>query len=139
MCIRDRTIILNDMDLSFEDVKHIHVFNKSDIKSPDKKYDISISAKTGKNVKELKEIIYNNLISDKAKTDTLLTSKRQYNAIKSALKHIKDAYSLLVAEDSIELLVEDINRSISFLDSITKKTTKDDVLDAVFSSFCVGK
>ena len=47
--------------------------------------------------------------------------------------------SLLVAEDSIELLVEDINRSISFLDSITKKTTKDDVLDAVFSSFCVGK
>jgi len=135
----DLTIILNDTDLSFEGVKHIHVFNKSDIKSPDKKYDISISAKTGKNVKELKEIIYNNLISDKTKTDTLLTSKRQYNAIKSALKHIKDAYSLLVAEDSIELLVEDINTSISFLDSITKKTTKDDVLDAVFSSFCVGK
>jgi len=135
----DLTIILNDTDLSFEGVKHIHVFNKSDIKSPDKKYDISISAKTGKNVKELKEIIYNNLISNKTKTDTLLTSKRQYNAIKSALKHIKDAYSLLVAEDSIELLVEDINRSISFLDSITKKTTKDDILDAVFSSFCVGK
>ena len=86
-----------------------------------------------------KRQIYNSLISDKTKTDTLLTSKRQYNAIKSALKHIKDAYSLLVAEDSMELLVEDINRSISFLDSITKKTTKDDVLDAVFSSFCVGK
>ena len=135
----DLTIILNDMNLSFEGVKHIHVFNKSDIKSPDKKYDISISAKTGKNVKELKEVIYNNLISNKTKTDTLLTSKRQYNAIKSALKHTKDAYSLLVAEDSMELLVEDINRSISFLDSITKKTTKDDVLDAVFSSFCVGK
>jgi tRNA modification GTPase len=135
----DLTIILNDRGLSFEGVKHIHVFNKSDIKSPDKKYDISISAKTGKNVKELKEVIYNNLISNKTKTDTLLTSKRQYIAIKSALKHIKDAYSLLVAEDSMELLVEDINRSISFLDSITKKTTKDDVLDAVFSSFCVGK
>ena len=135
----DLTIILNDKGLSFEGVKHIHVFNKSDIKSPNKKYDISVSAKTGKNVKKLKEIIYNSLISDKTKTDTLLTSKRQYNAIKSALKHIKDAYSLLVAEDSIELLVEDINRSISFLDSITKKTTKDDVLDAVFSSFCVGK
>ena len=135
----DLTIILNDKGLSFEGVKHIHVFNKSDIKSPNKKYDISVSAKTGKNVKKLKEIIYNSLISDKTKTDTLLTSKRQYNAIKSALKHIKDAYLLLVAEDSIELLVEDINRSISFLDSITKKTTKDDVLDAVFSSFCVGK
>ena len=135
----DLTIILNDRNLSFEGVKHIHVFNKSDIKSPDEKYDISISAKTGKNVKELKEVVYNRLISDKTNTDTLLTSKRQYNAIKSALKHIKDAYSLLIAEDSMELLVEDINRSIGFLDSITKKTTKDDVLDAVFSSFCVGK
>ena len=135
----DLTIILNDRNLYFEGVKHIHVFNKSDIKSPDEKYDISISAKTGKNVKELKEVVYNSLISDKTNTDTLLTSKRQYNAIKSALKHIKDAYSLLIAEDSMELLVEDINRSIGFLDSITKKTTKDDVLDAVFSSFCVGK
>jgi tRNA modification GTPase len=41
--------------------------------------------------------------------------------------------------DSLELVVEDINRSIGFLDSITSKTTKDDILDAVFSSFCVGK
>ena len=135
----DLVIILNDRDLSFGDIKHIHVFNKSDVKRPDKKYDISISAKTGNNVKELKEVIYNSLINYKAQTDTLLISKRQYNAIKGALKHVKDAHSLLLTEDSIELLVEDINRSIGFLDSITEKTTKDDVLDAVFSSFCVGK
>ena len=135
----DLTIILNDRNLSFDGVKQIHVFNKSDIKGPNKKYDISVSAKTGKNVKDLKDVVYNTLISNKVKTDTLLTSKRQYNAIKSALKHLKDAYSLLEAEDSMELVVEDINRSISFLDNITKKTTKDDVLDAVFSSFCVGK
>ena len=58
---------------------------------------------------------------------------------KRQLKHIKEAHLLLLAGDSIELLIEDINRSIGFLDSITEKTTKDDVLDAVFSSFCVGK
>ena len=135
----DLIIILNNRNLSLGGAKHIHVFNKSDIKTPEKKYDISISAKTGKNIKELKEAIYNSLISNKTQTDTLLTSKRQCNAIKGALKHIKDAHSLLLAGDSMELLVEDINRSINFLDSITKKTTKDDVLDAVFSSFCVGK
>jgi len=135
----DLTIILNDRGLTFEGVKYIHIFNKSDIKGPDEKYDISISAKTGKNIKELKEAIYSSLISDKTQNNTLLTSKRQYNAIKNALKHAKDAHALLIAEDSMELLVEDINRSISFLDSITKKTTKDDVLDTVFSSFCVGK
>jgi len=135
----DLAIILNDKNLSFGDVKHVHVFNKSDIKKPNENYDISISAKTGTNIKGLKEVIYNSLISNKAQNDTLLTSKRQYNAIKNALKHIKDSYTLLITGDSMELLVEDINRSIYFLDSITKKTTKDDVLDAVFSSFCVGK
>ena len=135
----DLVIVLNDRGLSFGDIKHIHVFNKSDIKKPDKKYDISISAKTGNNIKELKEVIYNSLINKKAQTNSLIISKRQCNAIKGALKHIKDAHSLLLKEDSIELLVEDINRSIGFLDSITEKTTKDDVLDAVFSSFCVGK
>ena len=83
------TIILNDRNLSFEGVKHIHVFNKSDIKSPDEKYDISISAKTGKNVKDLKDVVYNTLISNKVKTDTLLTSKRQYNAIKKCIKTLK--------------------------------------------------
>jgi tRNA modification GTPase len=60
-------------------------------------------------------------------------------AIKNTLKHLEDAHSLIVVGDSLELVVEDINRSIDFLDSITSKTTKDDVLDAVFSSFCVGK
>ena len=135
----DLVVVLNDRSLSFGDIKHIHVFNKSDIKTPDEKYDISISAKTGDGIKKLKETVYNSLVGNKVQTDTLIISKRQCNAIKGALKHIKEAHLLLLAGDSIELLIEDINRSIGFLDSITEKTTKDDVLDAVFSSFCVGK
>ena len=135
----DLVIVLNDKGLSFGDTKHIHVFNKSDIKTPDEKYDISISAKTGDGIKKLKETVYNSLIGSKIQTDTLIISKRQCNAIKGALKHIKEARMLLLAGDSIELLIEDINRSIGYLDSITEKTTKDDVLDVVFSSFCVGK
>ena len=124
MCIRDR---------------HLRVFNKSDIKKPSGGYNIAVSAKTGDNIDKLKEAIYKSLVNDKTQTDTLLTSKRQCLAVKNSLKHIKDAHSLLTNEDSLELLIEDINRSIHFLDEITSKTTKDDVLDAVFSSFCVGK
>ena len=135
----DLIVVLNDKKLTFKDIKHIHVFNKADIKTQDEKYDVSISAKTGDGVEELKETIYNSLVGNKTQTNTLLISKRQCSAMKNALKHIKDAHLLLLAGDSMELLVEDINRSIGFLDSITEKTTKDDVLDAVFSSFCVGK
>ena len=135
----DLVIVLNDSELVFNDSKHLYVFNKSDIASPDKEYDLSISAKTGDNIQELKKLIYTTLISSEAPADTLLTSKRQYIAIKNTLKHLEDAHALIMTGDSLELVVEDINRSIGFLDSITSKTTKDDILDAVFSSFCVGK
>ncbi len=135
----DLVLVLNDAARSFNKKKHINIFNKSDIKDPDGDYDISISAKTGNNVQELKEIIYKRLINDSSSHETLLTSKRQCVAIEDALKHIKDAHSLLLNGDSLELVVEDIGRSVDFLDSITSKTTKDDILDEVFSSFCVGK
>ena len=135
----DLVIVLNDADRSFGEDKYIHVFNKSDIKTPDGDYDVVISAKTGDNIQKLKEVIYKSLINDDIQHDTFLTSKRQRIAVESALKHIKDALSLLLGGDSLELIVEDINRSIDFLDSITSKTTKDDILDEVFSSFCVGK
>ena len=135
----DLAIVLNDNELVFNDSKHLYVFNKSDIASPEKEYDLYISAKTGDNIQELKKLIYTPLVSSEAPADTLLTSKRQFIAINNTLKHLKEAHSLIVAGDSLELVVEDINRSIGFLDSITSKTTKDDILDAVFSSFCVGK
>ena len=135
----DLVIVLNDAGRSFDEDKYIHVFNKSDIKTPDGDYDIVISAKTGDNIQKLKEAIYKSLINDDKQHDTFLISKRQRIAVESALKHIKDALSLLLGGDSLELIVEDINRSIDFLDSITSKTTKDDILDEVFSSFCVGK
>ena len=113
----DLVIVLNDSELVFNDSKHLYVFNKSDIASPDKEYDLSISAKTGDNIQELKKLIYTTLISSEAPADTLLTSKRQYIAIKNTLKHLEDAHSLIMVGDSLELVVEDINRSIDFLDS----------------------
>ena len=135
----DLVIVLNDKNRTLNEKRHIHVFNKSDIKAPDGKYDVVVSAKTGNNIEKLKEVVYKNLISNKEVSDTVLTSKRQCVATEKALKHIKDSFTLLKEGGSLELVVEDINRSIDFLDSITSKTTKDDVLDAVFSSFCVGK
>jgi tRNA modification GTPase len=45
----------------------------------------------------------------------------------------------LSTETSLELVVEDLNSSIFYLDKITKKTTKEDILSSIFSSFCVGK
>ena len=56
-----------------------------------------------------------------------------------ARKFLKKSLAGLKRGKSLELVVEDLNSSLSFLDNITKKTTKDDILSSIFSSFCVGK
>jgi tRNA modification GTPase len=57
----------------------------------------------------------------------------------SASKHLEKASLLLKNKNSLELVVEDLNLCVKELDKITKKTTRDDILNSVFSSFCVGK
>ena len=118
---------------------HIFVFNKSDIKKTGEKYDIKISAKNGKNVGVLKKMIYKKIVGKLSLGETMLTSKRQSLSVDSCIDSLNSAVLLLKSKESLEIVVEDINSSIKYLDQITEKTTKDDVLSVVFSSFCVGK
>jgi len=137
----DLLILLNQNTQNIQNENSLQVFNKVDVENPlkNKKYDICISAKTGKNIDKLKNLIYKSLINKNITENALLTTKRQHSAVDSCVNQLKSARSLLNEKNSLELVVEDLNRAISFLDNITSKTTKDDVLDAVFSSFCVGK
>ena len=42
-------------------------------------------------------------------------------------------------ETNLELLAHHTKKAIGFFDNLLGKTTADDVLDSVFSGFCVGK
>ena len=119
--------------------KHLYVFNKSDINTTTDNYDIRISAKENKNISKLKDLIYKRLVGDFSLGEVLLTSKRQSRSVLAASKHLKMASVLLKNGDSLELVVEDLNCCIMELDKITNKTSRDDILESVFSSFCVGK
>lgn len=119
--------------------KHLYVFNKSDIKTTTDNYDIHISAKENKNISKLKDLIYKRLVGDFSLGEVLLTSKRQSRSVLAASEHLKMASVLLKNGDSLELVVEDLNCCIMELDKITNKTSRDDILESVFSSFCVGK
>ena len=119
--------------------KYLYVFNKSDINTTTDNYDIHISAKENKNISKLKDLIYKRLVGDFSLGEVLLTSKRQSRSVLAASEHLKMASVLLKNSDSLELVVEDLNCCIMELDKITNKTSRDDILESVFSSFCVGK
>jgi tRNA modification GTPase len=125
--------------LSSENVNVVYVFNKKDIRSGGKKYDISISALKNKNISKLKELILQRVSSEFSDIGFIVTSERQVSCLKKTTHHLLIAKKSLQKFPQLELVVEDLNFALSFLDEITKKTTKDDVLDSVFSSFCVGK
>jgi len=125
--------------LSSENNNVIYVFNKQDIKGERKEYDVSISALKGTNISKLKELLLKKISSDFSDFNFIVTSERQSSCLEGSLKTLSVAKKSLKKSPELELVVEDLNSSLSFLDEITNKTTKDDILNSVFSSFCVGK
>ena len=121
----DLVILLNHNNQNSQNKNSLQVFNKIDVENPNKnkKYDICISAKTGKNIAELKTLIYKSLINKNITENVLLTTKRQYSAVNSCANQLKSACALLGEKNSLELVVEDLNSAIDFLDYITSKTT----------------
>ena len=125
--------------LQSENDNVIYVHNKKDLGRGGKEYDVSISALTGENVNSLKKLILKRISSDFSDFGFIITSQRQNSCLVSTKKQLVTARTSLINSCGLELVVEDLNLALFSLDGITNKTTKDDVLNAVFSSFCVGK
>lgn len=119
------------------DKKIIFVLNKSDLGC---KFDlnikgISISAKDDATLlkKELEDYLDSQDISD-----IMLSSNRQILACQNANNAIKRSLDLL-NESQLELFAYELNLVIKEIGSITKPVENSDLLDAMFSNFCLGK
>lgn len=71
------------------------------------------------------------------RTDPVLTRARHRQSLKSARDEI--AAFLTGSPDAIELRAEDIRRAAHAIGRITGRVDVEDVLDQVFSRFCIGK
>ncbi len=100
-----------------------------------------ISAKYGDGIPELKEKIYS-LASDSGEymaSDIILTNLRHKNALEKAAKLLAAAKDNISRETSPELAAFDIRDALDCLGDIAGETTTEDVLDRIFSNFCIGK
>ena len=68
----------------------------------------------------------------------MLTATYQINAVISAKEAILRAKNLL-NENELELFAYEINSAISEISSITRPFERTEILDEMFSSFCLGK
>lgn len=118
--------------------KHIKVANKGDILKYPRKADILIEAKNGVGVQELVGMIEEKLELKKKLKSPVLTRERQIFAVGEALRAVESAIEALNFA-TLDCIVVDIKSAYSALASLTGEDVAENVVDEIFSKFCVGK
>lgn len=129
-----------------EDCRAIWVRSKSDIGGPDFASElgleglISISAKTGEGLTELRDAICAGARQDLLAADGLLvTNQRHQQALLRAAEDLRRFLDGLSTALPTDLLAEDLRSATAALGTIFGEVTPDDVLGEVFGRFCIGK
>ena len=97
------------------------------------------SALTGEGIAELRERILALATGGAASEPGMLTSLRHHQAITTTLAALGDAAQANANAIPHEMILLDLYRGLWALDSLTGQTTSDDILNLIFSTFCIGK
>ena len=135
---------LNNYDHLIKDKKSIKVLSKSDIidyKNTSKKK-LKISSKTGKNIDclltELSTEI-KNIVGTNNKNIESLINKRHYALLVESKQHILRAISELKNNSTHDILAEILHEFLGVFNNISSPTSRNDIINNIFSNFCVGK
>lgn len=101
---------------------------------------IFVSAKEKINIdllkKRLSEIIFDKKINSQG---IIVSNVRHYEALTKALDAINEVMNGLNQRITGELLSQDIKSALQNIGEITGEVTSDDLLENIFSKFCIGK
>lgn len=125
----------------YDDKEFLYILNKTDLPSKIAQGSIpqsTVSIDCPGGVQELVKIL-EKILDKNSKDDTLLlTSARQMEAVKKAYENIQSSTEL-VHEGELELFAFHLNEAIMAIASITTNFQRDEILDKMFGSFCLGK
>ena len=120
--------------------KVIYVYNKCDKDGFSVKTEgdnvFKVSAMKGIGVDSLASAIAS-VYEEGAYDSDLITSQRHVSALKSAISSIEHA--ILHKNDTIDCVLIDLREAYNYLGEITGATATEDIVDSIFSKFCVGK
>ncbi len=121
----------------------INVFTKGDIHKHESvdSSTLSVSAITGLGLNALKKSIKHNLLGLASHTgDAFINTERQKLAVRSCLESTTSALGAITKNPPLfEIAAHESRLAINSLESFLGETTTDEILDSVFSDFCVGK
>jgi tRNA modification GTPase len=103
---------------------------------------VYVSAKTGEGMDALRQAIYHKAIgSDHGvpESDVALTNERQKNCVVKGRDSLANALEAVRIGMSEEFIALDIRKATDALGEIIGSVRSEDVLDSIFSTFCIGK
>jgi tRNA modification GTPase len=102
---------------------------------------VEISALTGEGLEELEEAIVEVVFSGQvlASDEPLVSSPRHKDILKRALDHVVSAQDAHAQGMPADFVAIDLTSAVNALGEITGETATEDLLETIFSEFCVGK
>ena len=100
---------------------------------------LSISAKTGVGVEELRDYLKSCVGFQTIGEGSFMARRRHLEALHAALNHTLQGQQQLDNYHAGELLAEELRQAQQQLAQITGEFSADDLLGKIFSSFCIGK
>lgn len=101
---------------------------------------VATSAQTGEGVAELREALARVVKHPGGESESgMLTALRHFEAVTGAIGSLGAARDAVPAKVPHEMLLLDLYGALRYLDGLTGETTADDILNRIFSSFCIGK
>ncbi len=132
---RPALIVMNKTDLSAGDQAHFRFV-------PAECTDLGVlrtSALTGEGIAALRERILTLATGGAASEPGMLTSLRHQQAVHTGLEALEAAAEANATRIPHEMILIDLYRALWALDSLTGQTTPDDILNLIFTTFCIGK
>jgi len=128
-------LILNKMDLyrTLDPKSYVKVGFISEDKI------LPISAINKMNIRLIKNMLTSLVLTDQAKDTSIVTNVRHYESLQNAhssLLKVKEGINQSISSD---LLAIDLRQALHHLGLITGEIHTDDLLESIFSSFCIGK
>lgn len=132
--------LLNSLEERFPHTQFVLVQNKID-KCPEKiiNSSLAISAKTGEGIQELKQYVSECIKPNTQGAQDVLINARHALLLQQAVPYLHSAENALAIGLSNDLIAIDVRAAVRILGEITGQVTGDDILNAIFGSFCIGK
>jgi tRNA modification GTPase len=137
---RQAIAVLNKMDLLAASGTEVSPIFGAAQALPEGTARCAVSARTGEGIASLREAILNLVRGPMAEDQSgLITNLRQHQSVAESIGALEAAARSTAARIPHEMIMLDLYAGLRNLDTLTGQTTPDDILNLVFSTFCIGK